>query len=369
MPTSMRIAVVVAALILAPLGLAQSAQPGPFAGEDVTLPAPPPERFVPLADPTPIPRSSWKRYFTRDALDRVVVFYVRTPSEQAKPDAPSLPVVVFVQGSGSQSVFTRVDTSDGVRYSASGGQGSLAQACAGRAIVVIAEKVGVRFAENPEHPGGAEGGSPTFRQEHTLDRWSAAVGAALRAALALPHADRTRVLVAGHSEGGLVACKVAADNPEVTHVATLAGGGPTQLFDLVELARRGDMCGGGTGGDECAARMYAMWDEVLKDPDSSDRFFLGHPHRRWSSFLRTSPSEQLERTHARVFIAQGTEDRAVFPAGADMLYATLRARGRDVTYARVEGDHGFMKPGADGAPDVAGWQAMHDRVARWFLEP
>jgi len=339
-----------------------------YAGEEIALPSP--ARFEALADPTPIPRSRWARYFTRDVLDRVIVFYVCAPRGDAAQESTPLPVIVFVQGSGSQSVFTRVETPDGVRYSPSGGQGSVAQAARERALAIVVEKPAVRFAESPARPGSGEQGSDEFRREHTLERWCAAVSAALKAALTLPRADRTRVLVEGHSEGGLVACKVAADNPEVTHIATLAGGGPTQLYDLIELARRGDFCGNSTqGGDECVRRMLTMWERVLANPDASDEFFLGHPHRRWSTFLATSPMEQLAKTRARVFIGQGQDDRAVLPASADILYASLRASGREATLARVPGDHAFMLASKDGGPDPAGWQAMHDRVVEWFLAP
>lgn len=151
-------------------------------------------------------------------------------------------------------------------------------------------------------------------------------------------------MIEGHSEGGLVACKVAADNPEVTHVATLAGGA-TQLFDLIELARSGVMCGSKPrSSDECVERLLSQWDKRVKNPDSSDEMFLGHPHRRWTSFLATSPAEELKRTKAKVFIGQGTEDNAVLPMSADALDATMRAVGRDVTYSRVPGDHAFMNP-------------------------
>lgn len=311
------------------------------------------------------------RFFTTDELGRVIVFYVNEASlKPAATDGPKLPVIVYVQGSGSQSIYSRVERDGNVVAAASGGQGSVAQFAKGRAMVVIAEKPGVSFMERPEQPGGTEGSSKEFRVEHTLDRWSVGVAAAMKAALTLPRADPTRVMVEGHSEGGLVACKVAADNPEVTHVATLAGGGATQLFDLIELARRGVMCGSKPrSGEECVQWLLGQWDEVLRNPDSADELFLGHPHRRWTSFLATSPAEELRRTKARVFIGQGTEDTAVFPASADVLYATMRATGRDVTYSRVAGDHAFMNPtpGDEKHIDPAGWDRMHSRVVEWFL--
>jgi dienelactone hydrolase len=348
---------------------AQVSGPPAFAGIATPAPATPQKAFEALKDPTPLPNSAFVRYFTTDELGRTIVFYAdQPPPTPGKPDE-KLPVVLFVQGSGSQSVFTRMEKGDTVRASPSGGQGTVRDAAKGRAIVVIAEKPGVKFMEQPSRPGGGQEGSQEFREEHTLPRWSTAVSAALKAALTLPRADPTRVLVVGHSEGGLVACSVAAHNPFVTHVATLAGGGATQLFDLIELARRGDLCGsGGADPEECVQRLLAMWDDVLKSPDSADAFFLGHPHRRWTSFLATSPLEELKLTTAKVFIGQGLDDKAVFPASADVLFASLKASGRDVTYSRVPGDHGFMTHGQDGKIKPEGWDQMHARVLDWFLE-
>lgn len=338
----------------------------PYAGEVVRPAQRMPEKFEPVVSDEQLPGSPWSRVFTTDEFGRVIVFYV---SEGVGKDSePKRPLMICVQGSGSQSVFTRVQTNDGVRAAASGGQGALSQAAAGRAIVIIVEKPGVRFLERPEQPGSAEQGSREFREQHTLARWSGAVAAAMKAAMTRPDVDTTRILVEGHSEGGLVACKVGADNPEVTHVATLAGGGPTQLFDLVELARRGVMCGSRPrSSEECVLWLLAQWDDVLKNPDSAEEMFFGHPNRRWTTFLATSPIEELKKSRARVFIGQGTEDRATATEGADMLYASLRALGRTVEFSRVPGDHAFMTPGPDGKPDGEGWEQMHARVVEWFL--
>jgi pimeloyl-ACP methyl ester carboxylesterase len=94
----------------------------------------------------------------------------------------------------------------------------------------------VSFGAAPANPGSALEGSPEFRREHTLPRWVEAVNAALRATHRLEDVDWTRTLIVGHSEGGTVAAHVAAANPLVSHVAVLSSSGPTQLFDLIELA-------------------------------------------------------------------------------------------------------------------------------------
>lgn len=369
---AMRMRSILLCAILAP-GFAASAQvsqaPSAFAGLATPAPEPRPAKFEAIKDSTPLPgKNPFVRYFTTDEFGRTIVFYVAEPPVVEGDAAKRFPVVMYVQGSGSQSVFSRVMQGENVLAAASGGQGVIRQVARNDVIVVIAEKPGVRFMECPRQPGGAEEGSLEFLEQHTLSRWSAAVSAALQATLTLPRADSAKVLVVGHSEGGLVACKVAAENAAVTHVATLAGGGPTQLFDLIELARTGVMCGnGGRDPEGCVRDLLAQWDEVLKSPDSTEALFLGHPHRRWTSFLATSPIDELKKTRAKIFIGQGTEDKSVYPPGADVLYASLRALGRDVNYSRVKGDHGFMTAGDDGKVSTQGWQAMHERVLVWFL--
>ena len=64
-------------------------------------------------------------------------------------------------------------------------------------------------------------------------RWNAgpeALNAATIAALTLPEISNGPVMALGHSEGGQVSCQLASINSSITHVAVMAGGGPTQVF-------------------------------------------------------------------------------------------------------------------------------------------
>lgn len=302
----------------------------------------------------------YRRCTTVDRFGRTIDFCV----SEAEGDGP-LPLVVYIQGSGNQSNFCTV--ADG-RIASTNGHIFVQRAARGRARVVIVEKPGVAFLESPERPGSAESTSKEFLAEHTLERWAEAVSAAMRAAQRLPGIDATRTLVAGHSEGGLVACAVAARNPSVTHVVNLAGGGVTQLFDLIELARAGHMYGPASADPEERVRLLLEgWREVQADPMSTGRFWLGHPHRRWSTFLASSPLEELSGTSARVLLVQGVEDRAVSVASFDVLYAQLLAKGRDVTAWRLEGaDHSFA---VEGEKPGEGFKRVMERMIDWYLGP
>ena len=184
----------------------------------------------------------------------------------------SMILSLLLVGSGCQSLFTK--RGDGV---GDGLQGVLLKEANGSVRVLAVEKPGVEFQDMPARPGTAEGAGAEFLKEHTLPRWAEANAAALKAAWTLPGVDAGRTLVIGHSEGAIVAARVAADLPGVTHVASLAGGGPTQLFSLAELASRPRPDGGtaaihGTG-------LPRPWHERRGDPRNGLRPRPGRTRR------------------------------------------------------------------------------------------
>ena len=292
------------------------------------------------------------QFNAKDTLGRTITAYLSRPPK-ADPDKIR-PVILFVSGSGSQSVWTRHE--QGIN---SGLQGLIYQLAKGRARVLVVEKPGVNLLDAPKHPGASTDGSRKFLEEHTLPRWAAANTAALKAVLARADIDPSRVLVVGHSEGGIVAARVAAEVPAVTHVAPLSCAGVTQLYSLAELSRQRapDSLGAAT-----VQAVYDEWARILAKPESVDDFWLGHPYRRWSSFLGSSVIDELKRSKAKVYLAHGTADESDSVIGFDVMRAELLAGGRDVTAERIEGgDHGFAVQGQGGMPKVVG------NVVEWFL--
>lgn len=311
--------------------------------------------YVPQPDAARVPQQPYLRYSTHDGTGRRIVFYL----SEEPPDAAPLPLVLFVQGSGCRSLFARV----GERVRATSGHATLRDLVVGRARLLIVEKPGVRYLDAPADAGGATEGTAEFREQHTLERWCEALHAALRAARALPGVRAGPVLAIGHSEGGIVAARLAAEHDWITHVGVLAGGGPTQLFDLITLARRGTFFARVSQvPEQRVAYVLEQWRQIRADPDSAAKLFFGHPYRRWSSFLATSTLDQLAAAKARVYAAQGALDAAVAPESFELLRAGLLARGRDATCELVpDADHSFAVPDGDG------WRAVLTRVVGWFL--
>jgi pimeloyl-ACP methyl ester carboxylesterase len=204
----------------------------------------------------------YDRYVTTDRFGREITFYLSESGEARGP----LPLVVYVHGSGCTSLFV----GDKNRVSPTNGHITIQSVVEGKARLLIVEKPGVKFLDKPATPD-AQAGSAEFRTEHTLGRWVEAVSAAIRAARQVPGISNDKALVIGHSEGGLVACCVARDMPEVvTHVASLAGGGPSQLFDLITLARKG-----------------AFFRDVSEEPEERVKFVLDQwPREHGETVLR-----------------------------------------------------------------------------------
>jgi dipeptidyl aminopeptidase/acylaminoacyl peptidase len=301
-----------------------------------------------LHGPEPIRRQPYARYVTHDTLGRPITFFLSDSGDRA------LPLVVYVQGSGFASHFVPAS----VGFASGTGHASLVDAARGRARVLLVEKPGVTFGSDGRGEPPAE-----FRREHTLEHWSTAIVAAIRAARTLPSVDTTRLLVIGHSEGGIVAARVARVLPEVGHVALLAGEGPSQWVSLVALAREGALLAQvGETPDQREHAVRAAWDSIRADPHNASRMWFGHAYPRWASFLSTSPIEQLAGARARVLIVQGDADRAVLPSTADSLYAALRARGQEAQIERVGGaDHSFRLASGEDR-----WGTVLSRVLDWF---
>lgn len=310
--------------------------------------------YTAIKDSAKVPRQPYLRFFTRDKYDRKITFYLSEVTGSAR-----LPLVVYIQGSATSSNFIMHNG----QLIPANGHIYITESLNGKARLLIIEKPGVKYLDNSETQKNDE-----FNKEHSLEKWSEAIEASIKATIHSGLADSNKVLVIGHSEGGLVACKVANDmNGHVTHVANLAGGGDSQLYDLLVLARKGTFFRNIS--EEPAARVQYVtdeWKNILSDPFNTNKFFFGFSYLRWSSFMKTSCLEQLENCNAKILIAQGFKDENLEPASADQLYAHLLSKGKNVTYHRLENaDHSFNDPNDRG---INGWKIEMEKILEWFLK-
>ena len=303
---------------------------------------------IAAAEDYPVGDKPFRRYVAEGRDGQHLTFYLST---QQLP-GQSLPLIVWVQGTGCSSQFVSVDG----RMSR-GLQGVLYSVARGRARILAVEKAGVQFLDDPQDDGDARNCRPEFRTEFTLDRWAATIADAIGAAQRLPGVNSSKTLVIGISEGGIVAMRVSNVSPVVTHAASLSGGGPVYLFHMAEFMR--------SKGLDAEKEVYACWSEILKDPDSATRFCWGQTYRQWSSFMKTSVIAEALKSRALLYFAHGTADTQQTIAGFDVLRAELAANRREAVFERIEGaDHALDLP-SQQIPE--GLETAFGRVLDWFL--
>jgi predicted esterase len=279
-----------------------------------------------------------------------VRYYLSKPARKA-------PLVLFIQGSGCIPPFSGLDTPNRTSSLYSW----LPLAHQGRYAVMAVDKPYQSDEPQGGGPGQATGCAGAFNQHFSYDSWLATLKQAVRHALKRPEVDATRVLVFGMSEGGPMAAGLAREIPEVTHVVLGASNGPTQLYDFaVKIYRSPDA-------DEVKLvrlqELDATLNAISADPKNTSKFVWGHTYLRWSSFFAQSPVDNLAHSKARIYLVSGMQDSMVPILSTEMMYAQLRAQGRDVTFRRLPlAAHNLVPEGRD----ITESQKEYDAFMAWF---
>lgn len=241
---------------------------------------------------------------------------------------PTKPLAIWMQGSGYFSLFPE--------YEGKLGDGTLtllSETLGPEVQLLAVEKRGVTL--------GVRGGviPQEYHQYATLEARSRDVITALEALGDLPN----RVLAVGHSEGADVAAKVAAEVPKVSHIAFLSGGGASQLFELMTVIRKSEA---DTRDKETQIEeLWRTWSDISANPNSTDKMFRGHSYRRWSSYIRQAPMDNLLRTEAKILIVHGSADEVVPIESADLCAVELARADKTFEYLRLpEADHSLRTP-------------------------
>lgn len=249
----------------------------------------------------------------------------------SRPKAARAPLLLMIQGSGCGPVLAQ--SGEKVTSTIFNLQPF---ALEGKFAVLAVEKPFAR--ETVTFDGSAKDCPIKFNADFTAETWLKALQASLGDARKLPWVDAKRTLLFGHSEGAVMASMLAAADSQVTDVISIGGSGTTQLFDFVALAYT---C---FDAPACLADIDRTRRDIAADPGSSTSFAWGHPYKRWASFLQVDAGDNLLRSKARVYLAFGTNDRAVPAVSQEIAVARLQSAGRDITVRRVvDANHSLVK--------------------------
>ena len=275
--------------------------------------------FAERVDGTP-----FEKYKIKNKSDNITYYL----SESKTADAPLL---LMIQGSGCNRVLSKKDNQV---YSSIFNLSQIANS--GSFSVLAVEKPNSGLV-NSKGLGVEHSCSREFHDSFTVGSWVESLNLAIKDSLLKLKRKPKRILIFGFSEGAGIASKVAVTNNLITHVIISGGSGTSQMFDFVAFAYQNCF-----DRSKCIDDSYLTLEKILQDPDSSIKFAWGHPYKRWSSFFRLDPAENLLKSKAKVYLVFGTSDRSTPALSQEIIAAKLKSAGKDITIRRLpNANHGL----------------------------
>ena len=274
------------------------------------------------------------------------------------PGEGPYPLVVLVHGSGPNDRDETVGPNRPSR--------DLAHGLAGHGVAVLRYDKRTRA-----YPMSFVGRSFTVREE-TIDDALEAV----RLARTLPGIDPRRIVVAGHSLGGILAPRIAALDGQLAGVIVLAGASDESLPDMVErqLAYLKKLPGADTAAiaaqqrvvEPALARVRALTPADSADPSP----ILGAPAAYWLDLAAYEPLAVARTLDIPLLVVQGDRDYQLGTRGFARWTSELGNRP-GVTLRLYAGlNHLFIagsgpgNPAEYGVPGTVADEVISD-VARW----
>lgn len=252
-----------------------------------------------------------------------------------RTSAGRVPVVITISGSGGQERDEAIPGVEGYRPFR-----QLADTLGHHGVAVL------RFDDRGIGASGGAHATATSRD------FADDVRALVTWARAHPALDPERVILLGHSEGGLIAPLVAADDARLAGIALLAGPAYTGSR-IIAFQQRSAIA------QQYPTAFAAQRDSLVRAAQAElERTASASPWLR--EFLAYDPLPTAARVRVPVLILQGDTDLQVTPEQADTLAATLRAAGNPrVALHRLPRTNHLFQRDANGVP--SGYGALIDR--------
>jgi esterase/lipase len=152
-----------------------------------------------------------------------------------------------------------------------------------------------------------------------------------------------KVIAVGLSEGGQMVPKLAEECGLITHLVSVEGSGLNQFYSSIINSRMDAAAGRITHHEaqEAIDSLFAVYQRIYSDPESTEKWYYGHPYKRWGSFCNDIPLEHLVKLNIPILIVGGSADRNSPVLHADyIMLEFLRLGKTNLTYRVIPGmDH------------------------------
>ena len=268
-------------------------------------------------------------------------------------DINNPPVAILIHGSGNHDADESIGVNKPFR--------DLAHGLARKGIAVI------RYKEN----------IPKSFDEFTIEDDSLDGAAhAIEYAQSCGKLDTDKIIIIGHSLGGMMAPKIASGNKEVDGIVSLAGS-PRRLEDIVldqvRVLSKADESISDVLYKLALAQTDAQVKKVKELKESSAEIILGYPASYWYSLNQIDTPIIVKDIDIPIFIAQGSKDFQVYADIDYMAWKELLKAKDNVTFRLYDNlNHLFMT--TNGRMDTTEYnikgtveQKVIDDIAKWIL--
>lgn len=248
-------------------------------------------------------------------------------------------VVITISGSGQQERDERLSIVPGYQIFR-----EIADTLGRRGIAVL------RFDDRGE---GESGGSETLQRVTSAD-FADDVRSIVAWLRTRPDIDGSRIALAGHSEGGIIAPMVAATDPKLKAIALLAG--TAYSGRRILEYQIGEQVKGATAMSPAKRDSMSKHVPFMIDSMAKASAWLGY-------FVDYDPTKTARTIKQPVLILQGETDHQVTPDQADALVAALSAGGnKAVVMKKFPATNHLFVPDPNGQP--SGYTTLKDPHVR-----
>jgi hypothetical protein len=187
----------------------------------------------------------------------------------------------------------------------------------------------------------------------------------------LPNSQK-KVIALGISEGGQLIPKLAHECSQITHLVGLSTTGLNQFYTSI-INRRMDAAAGRITHQEAQEAidgLFEVYKEVYADPESTERWYYGHPYKRWGSFCTDIPLTHLVELDIPILYVKGTADRNSSPLHSDYIMLEFIRLGKtNLTYKTLPGVDHWLNESVkkDGKRDhISRRKEVFDSIADWI---
>ncbi len=178
--------------------------------------------------------------------------------------------------------------------------------------------------------------------------------------------DENKIIAIGYSEGGQVVPNLALKNNKITKIVNIVGGGLNQFYDFIS-AERLKVHKGIISADIAQNKIDSLnlkFKEIYKNPNATDKFWLGHTYKRWASFCKDIPLEDMLKLDIPILLVSGGYDESSPITGIDYVELEFLRQGKEnLTYKVYPNcDHWFN----DQALETNRLTEMLNYVIEWI---